>query len=135
MKKKYIYRKFVKDIDLSELDLVNQWELFGEDTNHDDYDYEVITESKRGNGYYDESDELKIDDAISALNALKEKGANYVQIVAHVDHHGYEMYGLEMREATPEEVSEFNIGKGEYTEQKKLEKIAQLEKDLAELKK
>lgn len=141
---KYIYRKFVKDIDLSELDIDNLYKVFGKsgkNKNDDDYydeisSRELITVTPKNKyGYYDESEEILIDDAINALQKLKKAGANYAQIVAHVDHHGYEFYGLEMREATEKEIAEFKEGKKEHNKKQKEEKIAELKKEIKKLEK
>ena len=131
---KYIYRKFVKDIDLSELDFINQDEILG--NNPDGHDYDLITVKPEGReGYYDESEEINIDTAIEALQELKKAGATHAQILAHVDHHGYEFYGLEMRKATKEEVAEYKEDEKAFIKKQNEEKIAKLKKEIEQLEK
>ena len=131
---KYIYRKFVKDLDLSELDLINQDAILG--SNRDGHEYDVITVKRKGDeGYYDQCEEINIDTAIKALQELKEAGANYAQILSHRDHYGYEFYGLEMRKATKEEVKVDKAKKIKAFEAVKKQEIDILEKDLTKLKK
>jgi hypothetical protein len=131
---KYIYRKFVKDLDLSELDFENQDAVLGH--NRDGHEYNVITEKAEGcDGYHDEQEEIEIDFAIKNLQELKKAGANYAQIMAHVDHHGYEFYGLEMREATKEEVDNYLNKDKESIKKFKKAKIELLEAEIEKLKK
>ena len=128
---KYIYYKIVKEIELSELDFVNQDKILGKHPENDSWEYQLIENRSE---YYIESEEIEIDTAIKTLEKLKKAGANYAQIVAHVDHHGYEFFGLEMREATKEEVDEYLNKNKESIKKAKQEKIEQLEKELDKLK-
>jgi len=128
---KYIYYKIVKEIELSELDFVNQDKILGIHPENDSWEYQLIENKPK---YYIEAEEIEIDSAIKTLEKLKKAGANYTQIVAHVDHHGYEFYGLEMREATKEEVEDhLNKDKKDLENAKQI-KINELEKELTKLK-
>lgn len=79
---------------LVESDILGQ---VSEDDNHD----EIYV------GYSNQfNDPIKIDDLITTLNDLKDKGSNYVSIDYHSDHRVYELDGQEIRLATQEEIND-----------------------------
>ena len=128
---KYIFKKYIAEKEVSELDMENQDVVLGH--NIDGWDYETIEKDVNKFSWAGESIEINIDDVIKELKLLKKKGANYVEIMYHCDHYGYNFTGLEMREATKEEVK---AEKNKYEEAKKLLKEAEIEKlklSLAEL--
>ena len=48
--------------------------------------------------HYAEAPSMDIDDVMSLLNELKDKGANRIYIAQHCDHNGYYFYGVELKE-------------------------------------
>lgn len=128
----YIVKKYIGEIEHSELDFVNQDILFGK---QDDYvDYETIEEVPAHTYYNGEAVPMEIDSVIKQLQEIKEKGANFVEIDFHCDHIGYNFNGLEMRLATEEEISEhIGVQQVEIDKQKQQE-INLLEKKLKQLK-
>ncbi len=129
--KKTIKRKYIEEEEISDLDLMLVDNIFGNNPNG--HDYGVI--SNRGFDFSGEADEIEIDSLIKTLEDLKKKGANYVEIVPHIDHHGYVLTSLEIRKATKEEIiaekEKQNRGKALA---KKVE-IERMEKALEKLKK
>ena len=93
---KYIFKKYIAEKEVSELDMENQDVVLGH--NIDGWDYETIEKDVNKFSWAGESIEINIDDVIKELKLLKKKGANYVEIMYHCDHYGYNFTGLEMRE-------------------------------------
>ena len=79
---------------LVESDILGQ---VSEDDNHDEI---YVGNTNQVN------DPIKIDDLITTLNDLKDKGGNYVSIDYHSDHREYELDGQEIRLATQEEIDD-----------------------------
>ena len=125
---KYIKRTYTEEVEHSDLDLINIDEILG--TNKDGHDYTMITSNDIN--WSGEVDSINIDTLIATLQKLKKNGANYVEVFHHTDHRGYNIYGVELREATDEEIIEF---KNQQTKSSVLEKkIEELESQLKYLK-
>ncbi len=105
--KKTIKRKYIEEEDVSDLDLLLVDNIFG--NNRDGHEYDVIT--NRGFDFSGEADEIEIDLLINILKGLKAKGGNYVEIVPHIDHHGYVFTSINIRKATKEEIQKEKIQK------------------------
>lgn len=131
---KYLRKIYVKTLSREDLDLENPDEIFG--LNEDGHDYDVIREDKSGGYYTGEVQPINIDTAIKTLNDLKKySSANYVEIYPHLDHHGYHFTGIEMREATDDEVEIWSKAIEISDHFKKEQRIIQLEHELDQLKK
>lgn len=92
--------------------------------------FEVLGE----NTYYD-AGIIKIDTIIESLQELKSKGANYAAIDWHCDHQEMEIYGVEFRPSTKEEINKYEADIRKEKKQRKEEEIKRLEKQLEQLKK
>ncbi len=79
-----------------------------------------------------EATSIKIDDLIGYLEEAKKKGANYVEIEDHCDHHGYEISFLNIRPADQSEIDDY-----EKEEKEKRDAVLNVRKSLllAELSK
>ena len=75
---------------------------------------------------------ISINSLIEELTLLKNNGSNYVSINVNLDHHGYDLEGLEIIKSTEDEINLFlNLSK-EKNEKKKL--IDELTLQLKKLK-
>jgi hypothetical protein len=118
--KKYATQTYLKEIEVSELDLENAEEIFGKDIFDDDNSYEYIYKKlNKDYGWQGESQEIKIETLEKVIAKLKQKGANYLEIVPHGDHHSYILYGIEIRESTKEEIEDHESKRKQRTELKK----------------
>jgi hypothetical protein len=77
---------------------------------------------------------VKIDDLITILQELKEKGANYVACDWHCDHQELEVHGFNYRKSTDEEVQEVENVEKAKKELLKQRQIKEMEEKLAKLK-
>lgn len=131
---KYIKKVYLKEIEASDLDLENVDNVLG--NNPDGHDYKLLTNINHNQHYWaGGAQEINIDKLIEILSKLKESGANYVEMLNHVDHHGYVFYGIEMRKATKEEVVKHEEAENKATLISKENRIKELEKELEKLKK
>lgn len=131
---KYIKKSYLKEIEVSELDLENVDNILG--VNEDGHNYNYITNIDYNKHYWaGETQEIEIDKLIETVTKLKKSGANYVEILHHGDHHGYVFYGIEMRNATKEEVAKHLDDDKKSILIAKENKIKELEKELEKLKK
>lgn len=103
--KKYATVKYLKEIEVSELDITNTQKVFGKDIYDNDGGHEFIRKQlNKEYGYEGESEEISIDTLEKIIDKMKKAGANYMEIVPHGDHHGYVFYGLEIRKSTADEI-------------------------------
>lgn len=130
---KYIFVAYKGEVVCEDLDLTNNDEIFGR--NDDGHNCDSITIGEDNVGYPSEVQEINIDTAIAALNRLKENDCNYVEIMHHVDHHGYHFIGMNMSKANETQVQLMELQhKNEEISSKKL-RIAELKNQLIELEK
>lgn len=89
---KTFVEKFIEEISRTELDL--------DYPNYDDVKSEERNEVMIPNNKlsFSEAPSIDLDEVISILNNLKEKGANRVYIADHSDHNGYYFYGVQLKE-------------------------------------
>jgi hypothetical protein len=104
--KPYIIKIYKGEKDLTELDLELFDKLLGKDYDEKYEDYpETIVKGRNGT-WEGEGDSAKIDDVIRVLEKMKSKGANYVEIIQHSDHHGYYFNGVDIHVANEQEIQE-----------------------------
>lgn len=131
---KYLRKKYVAEVAYSELDLENLEVIFG--ATDDYHEHEVIESSCNNKMYWaGEAEPIKIDLLIKTLQELKDAGCNYVEVANHSDHYGYNIYGLEMREATKEEVKQHDADEKKRIKAHIEQKIKALKEDISNLKK
>ena len=132
---KYLRINYIKEIEHSELDIENLENIFGKS---DDYhEHETLTTQSNGSNMYwtGEAEPINIDTLMNTLQTLKDAGCNYVEVMFHCDHIGYNITGLEMREASKEEVNKYRAHKRSQLKIEKENKIKELEEALNKLKK
>ena len=129
---KYIKKAYLKEIEVSDLDLDNVDKILGH--NRDGHDYDVIITAKNGIYWHNEAIEISIDLLIEKLEELKKADANYVEIMYHCDHHGYNLNGLKMTKATKEEINAYKKAEKMAEDASKQKEINELEKKLSKLK-
>ena len=128
----FIKETYIEEIEHCDLDLLNQDEILG--LNEEGHDYRLITTGGEDMYWNDEAQQINIDTLIDTLQEMKKKGANYVELLHHGDHHGYNIYGVELRKATDEEIATARK-KAKKEHQAQIQKnIDELEKKLGELK-
>ena len=136
---KYIKTTYLDEITYDELDLENRHKIL--EVPYDDeidavWDYEeILVMPKESHSWAGEAQEIDVDLAITILQKLKKNGANYVEILHNSDHHGYNFYGLEMRLATPKEITSYKEIEQVLDNAEKEKKIAELQKEIAKLNK
>lgn len=130
----YIKKIYVKEIEISDLDLENVDNILG--LNEEGHDYNYLTNIDYNQHYWaGETQEIEIDKLIETVTRLKKSGANYVEILHHGDHHGYVFYGIEMRKATKEEIAVNKEKEKQSILKAKENKIKELEEQIEKLKK
>lgn len=77
---------------------------------------------------------VKIDDLITILQELKDKGSNYVACDWHCDHQELDVYGFNYRKSTDKEVQEVEDALNDKKELMKQRQIKEMEEKLAKLK-
>ena len=77
---------------------------------------------------------VKIDELITILQELKDKGANYVACDWHCDHQELDVYGFNYRKSTDEEVQAIEDAAKAKKELLKQRQIKEMEEKLAKLK-
>ena len=92
-------------------------------------DYEEI-----GDNNQSDAGLVKIDELITILQGLKEKGANYVACDWHCDHQELDVYGFNYRKSTDEEVQAIEDAAKAKKELLKQRQIKEMEEKLAKLK-
>jgi len=92
-------------------------------------DYEEI-----GDNNQSDAGLVKIDELITILQGLKEKGANYVACDWHCDHQELDVYGFNYRKSTDEEVQTIEDAAKAKKELLKQRQIKEMEEKLAKLK-
>lgn len=99
------------------------------------FDYE-IDDDYRETGDVNQSDAglVKIDELITILQELKDKGANYVACDWHCDHQELEVQGFNYRKSTDEEVQVVEDAAKAKKELLKQRQIKEMEDKLAKLK-
>jgi hypothetical protein len=129
----YIKETYLEEIEHCDLDLINEDEILG--LNKDGHDYQIITEEGEDMWWNGEAQQINIDTLIDTLQEMKKKGANYVELMHHGDHHGYNIYGVELRKATDEEIVIARKKAKEEHEVRMQNKIDELESEIESLKK
>ena len=87
-----------------------------------------------GEVLYADAGLVKIEELIATLIDLNSRGANYVSCDWHCDHQELEVYGVEYRLATGDEVKPVLEKRKELAEKKKAREIELLEEKLKKLK-
>ena len=100
---------------------------YGDYENHDNY-------KEIGDVNQSDAGLVKIDELITALQELKEKGANYVACDWHCDHVELEVHGFNYRKSTYEEVKVVEDEAKAKKELLKQRQIKEMEDKLAKLK-
>lgn len=77
---------------------------------------------------------IKIDDMITILNELKEKGCNYVEIVYNPDVYRYNLIGVGIQKASAADVEEYERKSRESLSAWRKRRINELENELTILK-
>jgi|AntRauTorcE11897_2_1112592.scaffolds.fasta_scaffold70268_2 hypothetical protein len=96
MSKTYV-EKFIKEVQKTELDMDFPFWGFNPLSECDDNDRnEVMIPNNRLT--FAEAPSMDIDECIDILEGLKSEGANRVYIADHIDHRGYHIYGVELKE-------------------------------------
>lgn len=114
---KYVLeKKYIHEISFSEID----FDMY-EDVGIKDDDKEIgrIDNSDKICNWGGETAPIGIDRMMKALQEMKDKGCDYVEIMYHEDHIGYELSGLMIRK----------YEEGTLAYQKYLNKMQQLEMD------
>jgi len=124
----YISKKLIDNASVSEIDFDFN-EVFGFD--YDEHDDIIDVNEYEGDL---DSEPILIDKLIKILQELKNNGANYVQLEENCDHQGYDIEGLQVRLATPEEIENYNNKDKILEESKKQKEIKRLEEELKKLK-
>jgi hypothetical protein len=125
-KKIFIEQKFIENItsDNTFYDIENKTDY------NDDNDDELIileTGGIRSNGR-----PMEIDKMIDYLNSLKINGSSHVEIIYHVDHQEYEMYGYNISDASEDLINLYEKEKEDFFIANN--KIKELEKEILEIK-
>jgi hypothetical protein len=98
-------------------------------------DWDIHSDSTTlGEVLYSDAGLVKIEELIATLIDLNSKGANYVACDWHCDHQELEVYGVEFRLATGDEVEPVLKKRRELAERKKEREIEMLEEKLKKLK-
>lgn len=99
------------------------------------FDYEIDDQYKE-TGDLNQCDAglVKIDELITILQGLKNKGANYVACDWHCDHGELEVYGFNYRKSTDEEVQAVEEAEKAKKELLKQKLIKEMEEKIAKLK-
>ena len=98
-------------------------------------DYDVHTQDENiGEECYTDAGFVNIDKLIQTLNYFKESGANYVACDWHSDHQELELYGVNLRLATDDEIKDHFKRLEKAVNDKRNDKIKQLESELKTLR-
>ena len=98
-------------------------------------DWDIHSDTKTlGDILYSDAGLVKIEDLISTLVELNAKGSNYVACDWHDDHQELEVYGVEFRLSTPEEVTEHIAKRNQHKKESDEAKIKRLEEQIKTLK-
>lgn len=129
---KYFIQKTVKTESLSEFDFILYGNLFGKEWDDDDlvHPSERIIDNRE---FFSDGTPIEIDVLIRLLQKLKRKGANYIALNDHCDHHGYDIEGIKIEEATKKEIENYLAKKKESKE--KEDKIKELYNQIKEIQK
>ena len=99
------------------------------------FDYETDDDYKEiGDINQSDAGFVKIDELITILQELKDKGANYVACDWHCDHQELDVYGFNYRKSTDEEVQAVEEAANAKKELLKQRQIKEMEEKLAKLK-
>ncbi len=99
------------------------------------FDYETDDDYKEiGDINQSDAGLVKIDELITILQELKDKGANYVACDWHCDHQELEVHGFNYRKSTDEEVQVVEDAAKAKKELLKQRQIKEMEDKLAKLK-
>jgi hypothetical protein len=119
---------------LTEIDFVLRDKILGKNWSENEERFGDITLNNDYNSWKGESHPINIDDVIKALEKLKKKGSNYVEIMYHCDHIGYYFNGLDIHRSTDIEIKENEMTLDAMEKLKKEAEIKALEIKLAQLK-
>ena len=114
---------------LSELDFDLYKEVFG------DIDFDMAWPESIGDGHRVDGEPIRIDALIELLQKAKDRGANYVCIETHGDHHGYEIEPLDIHESTEGEIKKHLEEKEKKNKRTKQKEYNKLVEELEKLKK
>lgn len=99
------------------------------------FDYETDDDYKEiGDINQSDAGLVKIDELITILQELKDKGANYVACDWHCDHQELDVYGFNYRKSTDEEVQVVEEAAKAKKELLKQRQIKEIEEKLSKLK-
>lgn len=124
----YIEKTLVCETHIDDLDHALR-EEFGYDYSNEDTDFITIEpEYGRADGY-----PIRIDELVTILKSMQDKGATHVELDYHCDHIGYDISAFLIKTASEKAVSSF-IEK-EKLERERAERRAELLKQLRDLEK
>jgi len=126
----HIKETFVYTHETEELDFVWQDDLMGPSS--DGQDYNVVCDERVSN----EGDPISIEKLKGILDDMKERGANYVCMYGHPDHHSYVVTGITLELLSDDAVKVLKQREKEILlsqEKHKLEKTEKLIKEQKEL--
>lgn len=122
--------KPIIDIKVDDLDIIMMEDILGVD--YEDFeDKSVIYEGNTSRL----NDPIKISELMEHLQYFQGKGANYVSILYHTDHRGYELDGQEIRLATQQEVDDRNLKDKNFQIDYIKRQLKKLETDKVDLEK
>ena len=99
------------------------------------FDYEIYDNFEElGEAPQTDAGLVNIDELINKLTGMKSNGATHVACDFHCDHVELDLYGVEYRLATPQEIESFHNENKSKEERKKQLEIEQLEAKLKRLK-
>ena len=103
LKDNILFVHYKKEIALTELDLILDDTIFG--NNPDGHDYKYIETRENGKFYWiGEGNAIEIDILIDKLNELKKDNCNFAEISIHSNHNGYYLYGLQIKSGDEKDV-------------------------------
>ena len=133
-KKLYVTKRYIDEVEDTELDFVLQDEFGINNSGVDVPTYIEFIENEQDD-YELDGHPINIDRLINTLQGLKENGATHVQMEYHCDHISYPIQGYKLSVSTEEEVSN-HMKKEEEVKLKRIQEQKQkLEKELQRLNK
>lgn len=135
MKKQGIVFNYVGHETTEDLNFITRAEILGKKWDDDDnFEYPIsIVNGNTGNNWEGESHCVSISSLEKIIANLKAKGANYIEIMYHSDHVEYEINGLKLHKASPEEIKNYEKKRKKKQATLKLEKIAELKREIVQL--
>jgi hypothetical protein len=133
-KKLYVTKRYIAEVEDSELDFVLQDEFGINNSGVDVPTYIEFIEEEQDD-YVLDGHPINIDRLINTLQGLKENGATHVEMEYHCDHISYPIHGYKLTKSTDEEVTEFTNKQAEKNAEKIKKEKERLEKELEKLSK